>query len=122
MGMVLNHKDIISFFILLFGCGGGFPRSRGFSDYRNVFFFPAKNSAQCTEAQSKLNSIREQNDFKTDVLQLLSFTNLSIIRQFEVVSFSNAVDCQVTLLQRGLYTSSLGTTPHHTGYNYTPCT
>ena len=33
-----------------------------------TFVSPAKNSAQCIDAQSKLHSIREQNDFKTNLL------------------------------------------------------
>ena len=38
---------------------------------------PLKKSAQCTDVQSKLHSIWEQNDFKTNLLQLSSFPNLS---------------------------------------------
>ena len=35
-----------------------------------MFASPAKNRAQCTDVQSKLHSIWEQNDFKTNLLQL----------------------------------------------------
>ena len=38
---------------------------------------PLKKSAQCADVQSKLHSIWELNDFKTNLLQLSSFTNLS---------------------------------------------
>ena len=39
--------------------------------------FNVLKSAQCTDVQSKLHSIWEQNDLKTNLLQLSSFTNLS---------------------------------------------
>ena len=42
-----------------------------------MFASPVKKSAQCTDVQSKVHSIWEQNDFKTNLLQLSSFTNLS---------------------------------------------
>ena len=42
-----------------------------------MFASPVKKSAQCTDVQSQLHSIWEQNDFKTNLLQLSSFTNLS---------------------------------------------
>ena len=45
-----------------------------------MFLSPAKNNAQCADIHSKLHSIWEQNDFKTNLLQLSSFKNLSIIR------------------------------------------
>ena len=46
-----------------------------------MFASPAKNSAQCTDVQSKLHSIWEQSDVKTNLLQLSSFMNLSIITE-----------------------------------------
>ena len=42
-----------------------------------MFASPVKKSAQCTDVQNKLHSIWEQNDFKTNLLQLSSFTNVS---------------------------------------------
>ena len=41
-----------------------------------MFASPAKNSAQCTDVENKLHSIWEESDFKTNLLQLSSFTNL----------------------------------------------
>ena len=73
-----------------------------------MFVSPAKNSAQCADVQSTLDGIREQTDFKTNLLQLSSCRNLLIIKQpvpeccmhhpCEVIIIHNLFNVQTVLL------------------------